>query len=322
MQLVAMSAQQIQESDLPGPAYVLRMADTAEQLAPIKDMANAVCVMDRIFNDASESYGPVRAPMTDDAWAINGFAESCEAPYFVAQCQAGVGRSQAVVAALRRMRGWDDFSIRGQGTYNIRLYRLMLEAAGISTTQPLCPLWPLVSIAVRVKYAPDRLHAFLLSMQRQRHENWEVVAVTDGPNYDAVHLVETFGDSRVRVIETETTQGRWGHPHRQMGIDCCHGEYIGLSNDDNYYVPGYLEQMLLAIEYGKADMAVCQTLHSYAGWNVTAPGGDLGCWIAKADVVKKTPWPSNEFDADREYIDRLARSCKAVSVDRPLFIHN
>jgi hypothetical protein len=52
----------------------------------------------------------------------------------------------------------------------------LLSAAGMNLE-----IDPLVSIAVRIKYAPDRLKLFILSMQRQRYENWEVVAVTDGP---------------------------------------------------------------------------------------------------------------------------------------------
>src|SRR5262249_30258736 len=153
------------------------------------------------------------------------------------QCQVGVGRSHAVQAALLKIFGGDYKDVLHHGTYNRKLYKLMLEAAGVVIDPE-----PMVSMAVRVKYAPDRLHLFLLSIQRQRHENWEVIAVTDGPNPAAVELVECMRDPRIRLIETEKPLGLWGHPYRQIGLDACRGDFIGLSNDDNYYVPGYFEQ--------------------------------------------------------------------------------
>ncbi len=159
-------------------------------------------------------------------------------------------------------------------------------------------------------------------MRRQRHTNWEVVAVTDGPNADARRLVDSFGDPRVRLIETETPRGLWGHPYRQLGLDACRGEFIGMSNDDNYYVPGYLEQMLFAMETANADLAICAMLHSYAAWAVTS-GEDLGCWIAERALVRKHRWPGNGVTSDEEYVRALKASARRyVEIQRPLFVKN
>ena len=312
------SAEQIAMDLLPGPSAVLRMADSADMLIPIKDSAHVVGKLDLVFNDADGTFGAVRAPEEKDARQILDFVETCNAPNFIAQCQAGIGRSQAVVAAMAKIRGVDPTPLLLRGTYNRRLFDLLLQAAGI----PLEPL-PLVSLAVRVKYAPERLHLFLLSMRRQRHPNWEVVAVTDGPNPDAKKLVDQIGDARIRLIETPTALGRWGHPYRQVGLDACRGDFIGTSNDDNYYVPGYLEQMVMAIESDDADMAICKILHSYYAWTATAAGGDLGAWIARRELVRKHPWPGNEFTSDQVYVRQLIGGArKVVEVPRPLFVHN
>lgn len=317
MILHAFSALQIQSHPLPGPSAVLRMADSSSQLASIRDTQNALTVLDLVFNDAGDDFGLVRAPNADDACRILEYAASSNAPHFVAQCQVGIGRSQAVIAALAKVRGIDPSPIIGRGTYNHRLYRLLLTAAGLAV-----PPGPLMSMAVRVKYAADRLNLFLLSMQRQRHTEWEVVAVTDGENRNAKELVDRFADPRIRLIETEKALGRWGHPYRQLGFDACRGQFIGASNDDNYYVPGYLEQMLFALESNSADMAVCQILHSYAAWGVT-PGGDMGAWIARSELVRRTPWVGVDFTSDQDYIRALRSSSrKVVEVPRPLFVHN
>jgi len=318
MNLHALSAACISTNQLPGPSSVIQIADTREQLPQIIDKANVVASLQVVFNDAVESFGSVRAPNLDDARRILDFIMANPAPHLVAQCQAGIGRSQAVVAAIAKISGSDPSPVFANGTYNQSLYNLLLTAAGIPTAKP-----PLVSMAVRVKYSAERLILFLLSMRRQRYTNWEMIAVTDGPNADAKSLIEKFKDPRFKIIETEKMLGRWGHPYRQRGIEACRGEYIGISNDDNYYVPGYLEQMVFALEQNKADLAVCRILHSYFGWSVTEAGGDLGCWIARKSLVEKCPWPGNEFESDQAHMKLLRESAaKMIEVPRPLFIHN
>jgi hypothetical protein len=294
------------------------MADSPELLAVIKDSANVLARLDLIFNDATEGFQLVRPPTLEDAQKILQFAfEHKHVPHLVVQCEAGFGRSQAVLAALLKIRGVDNQSVIHRGTYNRNLYGKLLLAAGL----PLEPQ-PLVSLAVRVKYSPDRLKLFLLSMQRQRHENWEVIAVTDGPNEATVRLVAEVNDGRVRLIETEKPLGRWGHPYRQLGLDACRGEFIGMSNDDNYYVPGYVEQMLHALE--NADLALCEVLHSYFAWAAKPAGEDLGCWIARASLVRQVPWTGQDFTSDKDYIRSLREAAKdrVAIVPRPLFIHN
>ncbi len=318
MDLHAFSAAYISTNRLPGRAIVVQLADTREQIPHIFDKDEVIASLQVIFNDAVETYGSVRAPDLDDARNILEFVRANPAPHLVAQCQAGIGRSQAVVAAIAKITGADPSPVFANGTYNQSLYKLLLSAAGVPASRPA-----LVSMAVRVKYSAERLNLFLLSMRRQRYANWEVIAVTDGPNADARNLIARFNDPRLKLLETEKMLGRWGHPYRQIGIDACRGEYVGISNDDNYYVPGYLEQMIFALEHNKADLAFCRILHSYAGWNVTGAGGDLGCWIAKRSLVERCPWPGIEFDSDQVHMSLLrSNASKVVEVPRPLFIHN
>jgi hypothetical protein len=318
MNLHAYSAANISANQLPGPSSVIQIADTREQLPVIFDKANVLASLQVVFNDAVESYGSVRAPKQDDARRMLEFILANPAPHLVVQCQAGIGRSQAVVAAVAKISGADPAPVFANGTYNQSLYHLLLAAAGVPAVIP-----PLVSMAVRVKYSAERLILFLLSMRRQRYSNWEMVAVTDGPNPDAKDLIAKFNDPRFRIIETEKMLGRWGHPYRQLGMEACRGEYIGISNDDNYYVPGYLEQMVFALQQNEADLAFCRMLHSYFGWNVTDAGGDLGCWIAKKSLVEKCPWPGSEFESDQVHMKLLrSNASKMVEVSRPLFIHN
>ena len=314
------SRPQIETSDLPGPSAVVCMADSPAQLAKIRDTANVLKRLDLIFNDSSGDFGIVHSPTQEDAKRILAFvAKHRDAiPNLVFQCEVGIGRSVAVQAAVERIHGGDPTPALDRGTHNRGLYRKLLLAAGIEPDPE-----PKVSLAVRLKYAPDRLQAFLLSIQRQRYDNWELVFVTDGSNPTAREHIERAGDARVKLVETPKAMGRWGHPYRQRGIEACTGDYIGLSNDDNYYVPGYFEQMVGALRRADADLALCRMLHSYWGWQVLEAGHDLGSWIAKRSLVARHPWQGDDFFYDAKYLDQLRRNAaKTVVVDRPLFVHN
>jgi hypothetical protein len=319
MHVHAWSILEVETNPLPGQSAVICMADSREQLAVIKDTANVAARLDLIFNDTTDEFLGVRPPNAKDARKILAFVNNNQRiPHLVIQCQVGVGRSVAVLAAILKINGLDNKLILAKGTHNRRLYRELLMAAGFGREPE-----PLVSIAVRIKYAPDRLKLFVLSMQRQRYDNWELVAVTDGPNETAARLVAEINDPRIRLIETEKRLGRWGHPYRQRGLDACRGDYIGMSNDDNYYVPGYIEQMLNALG-STADVALCEALHSYSGWQVVVPGTDLGAWIARASLVRKVPWPGLDYTSDRDYLRSLLALApgRVATVARPLFIHN
>jgi len=319
MQVHAWSLTQIEANPLPGPSAVVCMADSREQLAVVKDAANVSARLDLIFNDTEDEFLGVRPPNAEDARAILAFADANQhVPHLVFQCQVGVGRSAAGLAGILKIRGVDNKEILAHGTYNRRLYLELLTAAGVAPEPE-----PLVSIAVRIKYSPDRLKLFILSMQRQRYKNWEMVAVTDGPNDAAARLIAEFDDPRIRLIETEKRLGRWGYPYRQVGLNECRGDYIGMSNDDNCYVPSYIEQMLHAMG-STVDLVLCQLLHSHAGWQVNPPGNDLGAWIARASLIRKVPWQGAGFFSDRDYLLSLqaAAEGRVAAVLRPLLIHN
>jgi predicted protein tyrosine phosphatase len=318
MNIHAWSRYDIETKPLPGPSALICMADSPDQFAALRDRARVIARLDLVFNDATERFQFVSPPSARHAQRILRFVKEHEnVPHIVSQCQVGVGRSQAVQAALVKIAGADPRPILRGGTYNRSLYKKLLVAAG----RPPEPE-PLVSITIRIKYGPDRFVAFIMSMRRQRYENWELVAVTDGPNPEAVDVLRQMKDRRVKLVETPRPLGRWGHPYRQLGLDACRGEFIGMSNDDNYYVPGYIEQMVNALE--DADLAMCSYLHSYFGWRVWKPGTDLGAWLARASLVKKVPWTGQEHTSDQEYVVALKNLAKGrvATVNRPLFVHN
>lgn len=300
---------------------------TDPELPPVvAPFVNVIARLDIRCRDVSLDCYDLSPPIHEDAQKVLAFAQQhWNVPRLIIQCEAGVGRSMAVAAALYRICGNDDRTLRRQGAYHRRLYRMILDAA----KQPI-PAEPLVSLAVRVKYPLDRLAAFLFSTQRQRYENWEMVAVVDGLAPRLLHEDTDFSsESRLLVAETTERKGRWGHPWRQFGIDKCQGDIIGINNDDNYLTPGYIEQLVQALEDENALIAYCDCLHAYHGWavakgSVTGGSTDLGCWLARRELLDRVKWEGDDFLADGRFFRRLVETAgnRVAYVPRPLLVKN
>lgn len=202
---------------------------------------------------------------------------------------------------MREIRGWTPLPVRGR---------------------------PKVSVAVATFEQRAELACLLYSFVAQTYPHWEAVVVHDGPGPAAREVVERIADPRVRLIETPERRGGFGHPWRELGIDACTGDYIGLTNGDNYYAPVYFEWMLHLLTTRGADVAYCDWVHSHTQWSVMRAGPgkwmiDLGCWIARAGLVKATPWRDFAFEGDGTFFEDLLRKAAAVvHLPKPLFVHN
>lgn len=207
----------------------------------------------------------------------------------------------------------------------------------------LLPRCPQVGIAVAAYLGDDnaysmRLHAALCglvaSFQGQTHQKWKLDVVHDGPAQwgEAQGVLRGMEqDKRIIVTETETRKKDFGHPHRQAAIerllasDC---DWIGLTNQDNWYAPTYLEWLLHEAMTKKAELVYCDFVSSHKMWKpvttVLRRGGiDLGCFLAHRSVVEKVKFDKFTFAGDWDYISRLASASKRTAkVNATLFVHN
>lgn len=314
-ELHAYCAESIASKRLPGPSAVVRFADSPDMLATIYDRENAVMVLDVICGDLANDDAGMCAPTQLHARRIVEFCqraqESGMVQHLVAQCQAGVGRSVALVGALADKSGqpW-----KPKGTHNRKLYKMLRAELGLPTLAE-----PLVSICVRWKYSSDYLALFALSLRRQRYENWEAVCFTDGPRPDF-----QARDSRIRIIQNNEPCGHWGHPYRQAAFEACRGEWIGTNNDDNYLTPGYIEQLVQEGTDNDSLLVLCHGVHRYSGYSVCQVGDDLACWLARRELIEQCRWDDYSFSADKNYLKKLmALAGRRVSaVSKPLVVKN
>jgi hypothetical protein len=326
----------IESCDLRPGTALISMFNQDNGPPVIKGRASCVDILQFCCHDATEPMGNCVFPNQEIADSIYSFylRNRGRVAALLIQDENAISLAPAVAGALIQIEGLDATRMLRAGPYNRLIYKLLMHSGDKSY-----PAEPLVSIIVRGWNPADFLLAFMLSMKRQRYDNWQAVIITDGPRPDLREMLssewlpidchEGVSNSRVKLLETKETTGFWGHPLRQMGIDSCDGEIIGMNSDDNYLTPGYIEQLVWALQDG-AELALSDTVHSYWGWTYQTSetrvcGADLGCWLAKAALVRMAKWPGNQAIADGEFIQAMAEMAgpkKVAYVRRPLWVHN
>lgn len=172
------------------------------------------------------------------------------------------------------------------------------------------------------------LHCLLCSFLAQTYKNWIATVVHDGSVSAPFYLPTQLFDNRVKMIQTKERLQQFGHPHRRKFALEAQADYIGFTNDDNYYMPTYFEWMLGELVAKKADFVYCDMVHSHRGWKpmTTTPryrGLDMGGFIASKALIEKTPWTDYSFRGDGMYINALtANARKVIKVPATLFVHN
>lgn len=187
---------------------------------------------------------------------------------------------------------------------------------------------PKVGMIVAAYKRRHSLACLLYSFLAQTYPNFEILVVHDGPAPEIQELVEAIGDERILLVQTPERSGQFGHPLRQLGIELCSANYIGMTNDDNYYVPVYFEWMLHELESKQAQFVFCNFIRSHKLWQpyyASPEKGKLDCgaWIAESRLVKSIAWCDMSFSGDGTYIEQLVDAADVIAkLDAFLFVHN
>jgi glycosyltransferase involved in cell wall biosynthesis len=98
---------------------------------------------------------------------------------------------------------------------------------------------PRVSICSQVLNNSVALHRMVKSVCDQTFKDWELVIVDDGSTEDLQAVVDTFNDSRIKLIRLEANVGVPKGINRAMKE--ARGEYLGLLASDEFITPEKLE---------------------------------------------------------------------------------
>jgi len=141
-------------------------------------------------------------------------------------------------------------------------------------------------------------------------------------------------DPRVKYIETDKRVGNWGHYYRQWALNEFDlGDYVVISNADNYYTPVFIEYMLRGFSKSHTAVATyCDSMvHSYKAWQVIPckfQKGYIDCGgvMVKSNIAKEVGWRIiDEHSADWVYFSDIASKYSQrnfIPVRGTLFVHN
>jgi hypothetical protein len=183
---------------------------------------------------------------------------------------------------------------------------------------------------------PVQLLGLICSFVAQTNPNWELYIIYDGEVPEDVNRAKSFvQDERVFFSNTPTRNGLWGHPNRKIALESIPGEpgdYVLITNDDNYYVTSFVDQMLTAASVEDTGMVACYTVHSYNlhavhKSEVRENGIDMGAFIVRLDIARWVGFNHTHMSADGAYAEECGNHCsneglRIMMIPRPLFIHN
>ena len=160
------------------------------------------------------------------------------------------------------------------------------------------------------------LYCFLYSMLNQTYQNFEIIFAHDGEIRDKTlkQKIEAISD-KVKVLDNLPRKEQWGYPHRYFtAMIKPHADWVLFTNDDNYYVPNFLEIMLNTAIKSNSDFIYCDTLtkndpnRHYVVMNTFPEPGriDMGSFITKMELIKNNEWSDYTGSADGFYAKRLS----------------
>jgi hypothetical protein len=208
------------------------------------------------------------------------------------------------------------------------------------------------------------IHVLIHSWLCQTRHNWKLILIHDGPDarMEAEVLPYTQRHGNIRFLCTPVRHDDYGYTLRQMGLEMTDTEFVMFTNDDNYYMPKFLEYMLRAIEAEELDLVVCNMIHSHRNPGLYRQDDyhlfesfpqlnyvDIGNFIVRTVPALSVGFAEKSYAADGIFIERLIERHHVVNlipswkrgrldrlrrrdptkptlrvgkVDRVLFVHN
>ena len=192
------------------------------------------------------------------------------------------------------------------------------------------------------------LRVFVQSWLNQSDRNWILTVIHDGHDDEFVQIMKYFTALEPDKIDYKCTDIRfndYGHSLREIGLHSARGDYVLLTNADNYYIPKALEFInaaLLEHKSSNVDVVMFDMVHShsnpgrrklpaYSFFEVSyqRESIDMGAAIVATDLAKKAGFSDKSFAADAAYFESVASKKNAggeklyiIKIPSVLLIHN
>jgi hypothetical protein len=182
---------------------------------------------------------------------------------------------------------------------------------------------------------PVALRMLIDSFLLQTDERWRLTVVHDGPpSADMLKTFSLYSDPRIRFLFSQVRLQSYGNDHRREYLQKIEGgadDYVLITNQDNVYVPRFVELMLQQAKI-TVGMIYCNTVHNHLVYKgqvseIAVGKIDGGCIIVSLPLAKAVGYRHNVGHADGLYAEECRDRCveealEIIHVNRFLFIHN
>lgn len=182
----------------------------------------------------------------------------------------------------------------------------------------------------------QNVQCLIYSLLSQTYDNFEVILLHD--SYDPRHeeIIKPYlNDKRFKYIYTNERYNDWGMSLRNIGLGVVTGDWVINTNDDNYYVPVYLEELKKVIdEKSECNFVYYECVlnhhnminHNNKDYGLLKPELkhsyiDMGQFAVKRDIITKYKFQS-VAPADGVLIEEMKHELKPEYIDKILFVHN
>lgn len=191
------------------------------------------------------------------------------------------------------------------------------------------------------------LKVFVQSVINQTRNNWKLHVLHDGYNADFCNIMEEYKRDNPKQISYECTKTHfndYGHSLREIGLEKATGEYILITNADNYYSPKGLEFINKAIvnNTSKPDIVMFDMVHSHANPGLRkAPRYsffkviykrnfiDMGAAVVETSLAKRSGFADKSYSADATFFENILKKklesgsrLIVVKIPSVLLVHN
>jgi glycosyltransferase involved in cell wall biosynthesis/GT2 family glycosyltransferase len=193
----------------------------------------------------------------------------------------------------------------------------------------------LTSVIVPTRNRPTTLAQTLRTVLDQRHVEFEVIVVDDGPDPATAGLIRSLGDPRVRLVESGGAGS--AAATRNVGLQQARGSWVAFCDDDDLWAPDKLASQHEAIQrtssvwsctgalkvdgdlspigYDPVDASGIDRLRSFNA----VPGGGSGVLASRASVEQAGGFDESLRNSeDWDLWIRLSDVGSCAVVDRPL----
>ena len=214
---------------------------------------------------------------------------------------------------------------------------------GLDLVKPISPPSWSVEVICSAYQRFGSLQVLIQSFLNQTDSNWKLHVLHDGPSGEFDCLAESYlhkFSNRLKFSSTKRRFDDYGHSLREIGLRESTGDYVLITNDDNYYVPAFMRLMNLAIEQCSPDVIMYDMVHSHQ-----FPGNrmqesysffstafminsiDMGAALVRGELARQSGFGDKNFAADWDYFEGVSRASPLekihlVKIPKILFVHN